>query len=248
MGKLCIMEARDMRRQTWMQECFLFIGNIFGRINKMYIFQSFYNSSDAENAMKMAAYMKNKFPFLGIAKPERAKLSKDFLKNRKQDTCIDWLFVFKCYSMPEREFHYLALDYLLLLKERLKLEDIGNIEELITTNSWWDSVDCLDAIVGDMCLKYPELKESAILKWIYSDNIWLKRVAIDFQLRYKENTDTDILSKAILSNCNTQEFFINKAIGWSLREYSKVNKEWVKNFLDNNKLSSLSVREASKYF
>ncbi len=136
---------------------------------------------------------------------------------------------------------------LIYLKEKLILNDINNIEKLIITNSWWDSIDCLDAIVGNMCLKYPELIESTILKWIYSDNIWLKRVSIDFQLQYKDKTDIDILSKAILSNCHTDEFFINKAIGWSLREYSKTNKEWVKKFLETNKLSALSVREASKY-
>ena len=195
----------------------------------------------------MSAYMKNKFPFLGIPKPERARLSKDFLKQYKKDMHIDWSFVFKCYNMPEREFHYLALDYLLSLKDKLISRDIENIEKLVVTNSWWDSVDCLDAIVGNMCLRYPELKKSVILKWIYSDNIWLKRVAIDFQLKYKENTDIDILSKAILVNCNTDEFFVNKAIGWSLREYSKTNKEWVRSFLQNNKLSKLSVKEASKY-
>lgn len=213
----------------------------------MDIFQIFYNSKNTENSIKMSAYMKNKFPFLGIPKPERARLSKDFLKQYKKDMHIDWSFVFKCYNMPEREFHYLALDYLLSLKDKLISRDIENIEKLVVTNSWWDSVDCLDAIVGNMCLRYPELKKSVILKWIYSDNIWLKRVAIDFQLKYKENTDIDILSKAILVNCNTDEFFVNKAIGWSLREYSKTNKEWVRSFLQNNKLSKLSVKEASKY-
>ncbi|OFI07102.1 DNA alkylation repair enzyme [Clostridium acetireducens DSM 10703] len=213
----------------------------------MDIFQVFYDSRDEEKSIKMARYMKNKFPFLGIAKPERMKLSKSFMKQRKKDIKIDWSLVSKCYNMPEREFHYLALDYVSLLKEKLTLEDISNIEKLILTNSWWDSVDCIDAIVGNMCLKYPELKESTILKWIYSDNIWLKRVAIDFQLKYKEKTDTDILTKAILANCNTDEFFVNKAIGWSLREYSKTNKEWVKKFLEDNKLPALSVREASKY-
>ncbi|QEK11443.1 DNA alkylation repair protein [Crassaminicella thermophila] len=213
----------------------------------MDIFESFYNSRNEENSIKMAAYMKNKFHFLGIKKPERAKLSRDFLKQRKKDVSIDWNFVFKCYGMLEREFHYLALDYILLLKKRLVPEDINNIEKLITTNSWWDSTDCLDNIVGYMCLQYPQLKNSVILKWIDCDNIWLKRVAIDFQLKYKDKTDVNILSKAILNNCNTYEFFINKAIGWSLREYSKTNKEWVKNFLKENKLSALSIREASKY-
>ncbi|KOF56367.1 DNA alkylation repair protein [Clostridium sp. DMHC 10] len=213
----------------------------------MNIFEIFYASRNEEYSKKMAAYMKNKFEFLGIAKPERAKLSKDFLKQHKKDISIDWEFIFKCYDMPEREFHYLALDYILLLKKQLVPEDISRIEKLIITNSWWDSTDCLDAIVGYMCLEYPQLKESVILKWIDCDNIWLKRVAIDFQLQYKDKTDVDILRKAILSNCNTDEFFINKAIGWSLREYSKTDKEWVRNFLKENKLSTLSIREASKY-
>ncbi|MDP4088333.1 MAG: DNA alkylation repair protein [Bacillota bacterium] len=213
----------------------------------MNIFEIFCASKNEENSIKMASYMKNKFPFLGIPKPERARLSGDFLKQHKKDTAIDWEFIFKCYDMQEREYHYLALDYLMLLIKQLVPEDMSRIEKLITTNSWWDSTDSLDAVVGDMCLRYPKLKEIVIQKWIDSDNIWLKRVAIDFQLQYKEKTDVDILSKAILSNCNTDEFFINKAIGWSLREYSKTDKEWVRNFLKGNKLSTLSVREASKY-
>lgn len=213
----------------------------------MNIFEIFYASRNEENSIKMAAYMKNKFKFLGISTPERRRLSKDFFKQRKKDITFDWKFIYKCYEMPEREFHYLALEYISQLKHLLIPEDISKIEKLIITNSWWDSTDCLDAIVGYMCLEYPQLKDTAILKWINCDNIWLKRVAIDFQLQYKEKTDTEILSKAILSNCNTDQFFINKAIGWSLREYSKTNKEWVQNFLNENKLSKLSIREASKY-
>ncbi|HHV28343.1 DNA alkylation repair protein [Acetivibrio mesophilus] len=213
----------------------------------MDIFKTFYDSQDDENAAKMSAYMKNKFPFLGIPKPIRAKLSKNFLKQKKKDKEVDWEFIFQCYDMPEREFHYLALDYLTAVKALLVSNDIDKIEKLIITNSWWDSVDCIDSIVGHLCLKYPQLKDSVIPKWIDSENIWLKRIAINFQLEYKEKTDTDILSRAILKNCDTGEFFINKAIGWALREYSKTDKEWVKQFIAHNKLHSLSVREASKY-
>jgi 3-methyladenine DNA glycosylase AlkD len=68
-----------------------------------------------------------------------------------------------------------------------------------------------------------------------------------FQLKYKGKTDTDFLSKAILNNSDTNEFFVDKAIGWALREYSKTNKEWVGNFIENNSLSKLSVKEGSKY-
>jgi 3-methyladenine DNA glycosylase AlkD len=88
-----------------------------------------------------------------------------------------------------------------------------------------------------------------MLEWSISDNIWLKRVAIDFQQEYKAETNTDLLEKIICNNLGSDEFFINKAIGWSLRDYSKVNPEWVKAFLIKHKgqLSTLSLKEASKY-
>jgi 3-methyladenine DNA glycosylase AlkD len=121
------------------------------------------------------------------------------------------------------------------------------IEKLITTKSWWDSVDAINIVVGHIAMKYPEVKEGILSKWKKSDNIWLNRVSIVFQLKYKEKTDTEFLSKAILHNSKTDEFFINKAIGWALREYSKTNKEWVRNFIESHELSKLSVREGSKY-
>ena len=195
----------------------------------------------------MAKYMKNMFPFIGLKKPERVSLSKEFLKLKKKDKEVDWDFIFKCYDMPEREFHYLAIDYMDMVKNLFTPMDMENIEKLITRKSWWDTVDYINRIVGHVAMRYPEVKENTIRRWIYSDNIWLKRVSIIFQLKYKESTDTEFLKEAILHNSQSDEFFINKAIGWALREYSKTNKEWVKEFIDNNELSKLSVREGSKY-
>lgn len=88
-----------------------------------------------------------------------------------------------------------------------------------------------------------------MLEWSASDNIWLKRVSIDFQQEYKDKTNTELLEKIICNNLGSNEFFVNKAIGWSLRDYSKVNPEWVKGFLTKYKeqLSTLSIKEASKY-
>ena len=213
----------------------------------MDIFEIFYKNRNKENAKPMAKYMRNSFPFLGLKKPERTALSKQFLKERKKDTKVDWDFIFKCYDMPEREFQYLAIDYMEKVKDLFTPEDMENIEKLLTTKSWWDSVDAINKVVGHIVMKYPQTKEDVILKWIKSDNIWLNRIAIIFQLKYKEKTDTVFLSNAILYNCETTEFFINKAIGWALREYSKTDKEWVKEFIDNNNLSKLSIREGSKY-
>lgn len=213
----------------------------------MNIFEVFYENTNKEQAEPMAKYMRNLFPFLGLKKPERAALSKEFLKNRRKDLEIDWEIISKCYSKEEREFQYLAIDYMDKVKDLFTPSDLYKIEEFIITKSWWDSVDAINPIVGYIAMKYSEVKEDIILNWVKSDNIWLKRIGIIFQLKYKENTDTEFLSKAILYNSNTDEFFINKAIGWALREYSKTNKEWVANFIEHNPLSKLSVREGSKY-
>ena len=212
------------------------------------LIKSFNDNTDQTQAVKMAAYMKDNFPFIGIPKPKRALLQNDFIKQAKKQKLIDWNVIFELWDLPEREFQYLAVDYLLALKGSLQKTDIENIKTLIINKSWWDTIDSLAGnITGDICVKHPELIETHILKWSESDNIWLVRTAILFQLKYKEKTNTELLSLIINKNSNTKEFFINKAIGWVLREYSKTNKEWVKTFLGSNMLHPLSVREASKY-
>lgn len=138
----------------------------------MNIFKIFYSNKNEENAIPMAKYMKNKFPFLGLKKPERAALAKEFLKLRKKDTRVDWDFIFKCYDMLEREFHYLAIDYMDKVKNLFTPDDMDNIEKLITTKSWWDTVDNINKIVGYIVMKYPELKDDIIQKWICSENIY----------------------------------------------------------------------------
>lgn len=213
----------------------------------MDIFALYYDARNQEKAEKMAAYMKNKFPFLGLQKPEREALSHTFLKEKKQEPNIDWAFVWQSYTMPEREFHYLALTYLLLVKDRLTADDLPELQKLIVSNAWWDSVDTIDALVGEIYLKYPADTEKTIRQWLESDSIWLKRISINFQLRFKEKTNTALLKEAILKNTGTGEFFVDKAIGWSLREYSKVNPDWVRQFLAENELSALSKKEAGKY-
>ena len=215
----------------------------------MDIFETFYAAGNEKNALPMAAYMKNQFKFLGIKTPERRMLTKSFLNERKKDAAIDWDFVWKCYELPEREFQYIAMAYLDTMQKKLTIDDIGQLEKLITTKSWWDTVDTIDAYIGELCLRYADLKKTLIPKWINSKNIWLKRVSINFQLRYKEKTDTELLSRAIMSNTGTKEFFVDKAIGWALREYSKTSPDWVRCFIEENRqmLSPLSIREASKY-
>ena len=211
----------------------------------MDIFNDFRKATNPENAAPMSAYMRDQFPYLGIKTPDRKKLSREILKTQKT---MDWSFVLKCWEQPEREFQYLAVDYLAKLKALLSPDDIPNLRTLITTKSWWDTIDGIDRIVGDIALRYPELND-LLIEWSLDDNIWIRRIAIDHQLMRKDKTDTALLERIIANNFGQKEFFINKAIGWSLREYSKTNPDWVRSFIDKNRdeMASLSIKEASKY-
>lgn len=208
----------------------------------------FYEHANPDKAASMASYMKNQFPFLGISKPDRSRLQREFVKQERLNKAVDWNLVFALWNMPEREFQYLAMDYLLALRKYMQKDDISYIKTLIVTKSWWDTVDMLaSGVLGALCLAEPDLVSTHMLEWSDSDNKWLRRSAILFQLKYKQDTDPNLLSAIIANNLGTREFFINKAIGWILREYSKTDRDWVKTFINSNTLHPLSVREASKY-
>ncbi|WP_195990193.1 DNA alkylation repair protein [Clostridium sp. D53t1_180928_C8] len=212
------------------------------------VINKFRESTNEENAIVMKAYLKGQFEFLGIKSPERKQLQKEFLSNINKKEPINKVWVLQLWNYEQREFQYLAIDYLIKMKNNLLEEHIDLIKILIVTKSWWDTVDLLAShLIGELCKKYPNLIDEYILRWAVSEDMWLRRTVILYQLKYKENVDTKILEYAICENKNDNEFFIRKAIGWSLREYSKINREWVKEFLENNKLSPLSIREASKY-
>ena len=211
-------------------------------------FKAFEENADAIKAKEMSAYMRDQFPYLGIPTPKRREISKGFLQAAKKGNGVDWVFVRECWDKAEREFQYLAVDYLDTVKDRLTPADIEPIREIAIKKPWWDTIDGLDVIVGHIALRFHEVSE-VLLVWSLDDNIWLRRIAIDHQLLRKEKTDTVLLEAIIKNNFGQSEFFINKAIGWILRDYSKTNPEWVKVFIKRyrDKLAPLSVREASKY-
>ena len=203
---------------------------------------------DPEKAGPMEAYMRHQFPFLGIAGPERNSLYKKHFPEAKKTKIIDWDFVDICWEKEPREYQYVAANYLKTMQSYLTKDDLPKLERLVVTKSWWDTVDILDRVVGSLVADHPELEE-VLLKWSLSDNIWLRRVAIDHQLLRKEKTNVQLMEKILLNNLDQTESFINKAIGWALRDYSKTNPEWVARFIEKNqkRMAELSIREASKY-
>jgi len=212
------------------------------------MFTEIENRQNVEQAIKMAAYMKDNFPFLGIPKQKLDSIIKPYIKAAAKLNDVDWDFIFLCWEKNYREAQYAGVAYMCSIQNKLSDSDLNNLKYLIVTKSWWDITDGLDKVIGNLSLAYPGII-TAMLEWSRSDNIWLRRVAIDFQLQLKEKTNTQLLENIILNNLGTSEFFINKAIGWSLRDYSKVNPKWVSDFLENHKegLSKLSIKEASKY-
>ncbi len=217
--------------------------DIFLDVNRLFL-----EFRDKNYADFMTGYMKNKFKFLGVKSYNRRKVFKHIFPRLENDNKIFVGFVLESFEMCFREFHYLAIDYLIRMKRCLVEDDITFIEKVIILKPWWDTVDLLASnLVGYICEKYPKIIPKHISNWINHKNIWLKRSSIIFQLRYKQNTDLEFFEKAIKDNSQSEDFFIKKAIGWALREYAKTDEDWVRNFVNRNHLSNLSVKEAMKY-
>ena len=228
------------------------------------IIEEFRQYKNEENAEKQAAYLRHQFEFIGLKTPERRLLAKDFLKEKKADRQIDWELVFEFWNLPEREFQYLALDYLHQMKKWFIFDDMEKIKKLTVSKSWWDTVDALDELVGQLLLTgrkqatendstaYEQVK-TLVKEWAQAENFWIRRIAIDCQLSFKNQTDLELLSynieKNLLGSSFADEFFITKAIGWALRDLAKTNSAWVIKFIEEheNKMAKLSIREASKH-
>jgi 3-methyladenine DNA glycosylase AlkD len=213
--------------------------------------EAFEKNANPENAIHMKAYMKGKFEYFGIKSPERKEIVKGFLKtyglpevNKISD------IVKESWDYPQREFQYFAMNLSEKYVKKSDTEIISLFEFMIAYKQWWDTIDYIASnLVGELFIKFPEMIIPYTKKWMDSGDMWFQRTAILFQLKYKKNTDLDLLFDYISQLYGSKEFFINKAIGWILREYSKTDPETVKLFVANNadSLANLSKREALKW-
>ncbi|MGW0118611.1 DNA alkylation repair protein [Streptomyces sp. NPDC003327] len=200
-------------------------------------------------AQEMVAYMKGAAPFLGIRTPERRALSRavlDGVPSPDENDCA--AVALRCFALPEREYHYFAVDYLRRHVRRCSSAFLPVAHHLVTTDSWWDTVDHLAAhVVGGLVAADPALV-THMDAWIDDEDLWVARTALLHQLRFKEDTDADRLFAYCLRRASHPDFFVRKAIGWSLREYAKTAPGEVRAFVaaHGSRLSPLSVREALK--
>ncbi len=211
--------------------------------------ESFKQNADVAKAAYMKKYMLNQFEYHGIQTPVRSELLKQFIKVHGLPP-VDHLekAVNLLWDRPEREYQYVAMSFMNRQKKKIPAGFIKVYEELLLNKSWWDTVDYIAAVlVGYHFKMFPEQILPYTEKWMASGNMWLQRSSLLFQLKYKNSTDTGLLTKYVRELSDSKEFFIRKAIGWTLREYSKTNPEFVKSFVESENISNFSKKEALKW-
>lgn len=202
-------------------------------------------------AVSMAKYMKDKFTYYGMEATLRREILKSWLPQLKQitDRNLRWDLMRALWEKEEREFQYAAMDWLMSWpKAWLNPEDGNELRWLITQKSWWDTVDLIASnYLGKWAKEFPELARETFEDWRYDESFWLQRSCLIYQLKYKNQVDIAFLEDFIQQMLPNKEFFIQKAIGWSLRQLSKFNPEAVKIILEKHPVQGLALREAKKY-
>ncbi|WP_186757159.1 DNA alkylation repair protein [Echinicola salinicaeni] len=192
------------------------------------------------------AYMKNNFDFFGLKTPLRRKIQHPFLiksnlpPKEKLPELVEILW-----NKPERDFQLFAQELAYKYVKKLEIQDIDLFEYMVKNKSWWDTVDFIAVkLIGAYFEQFPQNRKKYVDKWLASDHLWLQRSALLFQLNYKKNLDKKLLVHTIQSLLGSKDFFINKAIGWILRQYSKTDPDWVIDFVQKTELANLSKKEA----
>ncbi len=207
------------------------------------------NHSDASKIGGMQAYMKNLFPYLGVTATQRKSAFKLFLSlwhPQNKEELKQWVNLL--WQQPEREFQYMAMEFISKYIKWFNTSDIPFFKALVLQKSWWDTVDMLaGSYLSKLLLNEPQSLAELVQDFSGDANMWINRTAIICQLKFKEKTQTEWLEFAILPHIHSKEFFHQKAIGWALRQYAKNNPHWVIDFVNKYPLKPLSKREALKH-
>ncbi len=204
-------------------------------------------ASDPALAPGQQAYMKSAMPFLGVRVPEVRRIARTLAKAEKDAAALRRASVELWDGASHREERYAAMALLALRPARAQPELIPLVEHMVRTGQWWDYTDELAHRLAELHDVGPDSTASLARRWSRDDDLWIRRIAILSQLGRGARVDPVLLADVITPNIGDSEFFIRKAIGWALREYARVDAEWVRAFADANTLSPLSRREALKH-
>lgn len=209
----------------------------------------FVRHASPTNAAPMKRYMRDQFDYLGLKGPQMVALLRQHIDVHGLPPLAELDAVLReLWALPQREFQYAAISILGRLEKQLPAPFVRTLEYLIVTKSWWDTVDTISTgPLGLHFMRHPKVRDRTLAKWRKSKNFWLRRACILFQLNYKQQTDFPLLQEIIRENLGSKEFFINKAIGWALRQHTRVDAKAVRKFVAETPLHPLSAREALKW-
>lgn len=194
----------------------------------------------------MKRYMRDQFDYVGLKSPEFKALMRAHIAVHGLPAPVDLDRTLRgLWTLPQREFQYAATSLLGRLETQLPATFVRTLEYLIVTKSWWDTVDTISTgALGVHFRRFPKVRDRTLARWRKSKNFWLRRACILFQLNYKQETDFPLMQEIIRENLGSKEFFINKAIGWALRQYTRIDPRGVRKFVSETPLHPLSAREA----
>lgn len=211
-----------------------------------YVQSIFLENGDPERAQGQMRYMRHQFEYYGLKAAEWVGFSKTIFAEQGVFEGEELKeFVRSCFDDVHRELHYFGLEMVQRVQKKQPPEFIDFLDELITTRSWWDTVDWLAKLTGIHFKKHPQLIVPVTGRWMASGNIWLQRVCLIFQLTYRGKTDFELMKKYILQVAGSKEFFLQKGAGWALRQHSRTDPQGVTDFVEKNPhLAPLTKREA----
>jgi 3-methyladenine DNA glycosylase AlkD len=216
-----------------------------------YVQTALAEQADPEKAAGMQAYMKTDMPFYGVQKPGRVPIARVLVKSYPPTSRDDYeRLVLALWRLPHREEKYIAQAVAVSHHRFIVPASLPLYRRFVVEGAWWDFVDEASThMIRELVLEDPAEVWPTIDSWISDDNMWLRRSSIICQVGAKERTHAKRLFSFCEQRAFEKEFFIRKAIGWALREYSKTNGEAVAHFVTKHReiLSGLSYREATKH-
>ena len=204
-------------------------------------------AADPTRAAAQQAYMKSAMPFLGVRVPEARSTALRAAKGIQDAKLLREAARRLWDDAGFREERYAAMALLVMAPASDNLTVVALIEHMVRSGQWWDYTDDLAHRLAEMHDRAPVEAAALARRWSRDENLWIRRIAILSQLGRCDRVDAALLDDVIAPNAGDTDFFVRKAIGWALRDYARVDAEWVREYVAEHELSPLSGREALKH-
>ena len=209
---------------------------------------------EPDRAAGQQRYMKSAMPFLGVRVPVMRRAARAVFDRHPPPTVEVWratiLALWREAGYREERYAAIELAVHRPFLRWMTMDATPMLDELIVDGAWWDYVDRIaPAGLGHILVSHPQPMGALMRAWARDENVWRRRAALLCQLGSKEDTDPALLYDCLEACFGHDEFFVQKAMGWALRAYARVDPAGVRRFAASHEasLSKLTRREALKH-